>query len=102
VPTNGGNGIAIINQNRGSGTEGPWVGANDSVYDNTITYLGSHGGSGLVDDTGGGSAVNNSFNSNRYILKVGNEGASRWNWKHSYDWKGFQGIGEELNGTCCN
>jgi hypothetical protein len=102
VPTNGGNGIAIINQNRGSGTQGPWVGAKDSVYDNTITYLGSHGGSGLVDDTGGGSAVNNSFNSNRYILKVGNEGVSRWHWENSYDWKGFQGIGQELNGTCCN
>jgi hypothetical protein len=102
VPTNGGNGIAIINQNRGSGTQGPWVGANDSVYDNTVTYLGSNGRSGLVDDTGGNTAVNNSFNSNHYILKAGGAGLTHWDWFQAFDWKGFQSAGQELNGTCCN
>lgn len=101
VPTGGGNGIAVINQNRGTGEQGPWVGANDSVHDNTVTYLGGNGGSGLVDDTGGNSAVNNSFNSNHYILKVGSSSSSHWNWLKGYDWKGFRGAGQESSGSCC-
>src|ERR1035441_2262265 len=51
VASGGGNGIALINQNRGRGPLGPWVAANNYVHDNTITYMGASGVSGIVDDT---------------------------------------------------
>ncbi len=102
VPAGGGNGIALINQNRGSGTMGPWVTANDKVYNNTITYLGPGGASGIADDTGGNTAVGNSFDADRYILKTGSTSAVHWKWFSGMDWSAFQAAGEEKNGTCCN
>jgi hypothetical protein len=102
VPTGGGNGIALINQNRGSGTLGPFVAANDHVHDNTVTYMGSNGYSGIVDDTGGSSPIGNSFDSDRYILQVGSRSLGLWDWFGPMDWNGLQAAGQEPNGTCCN
>jgi parallel beta-helix repeat protein len=76
VPADGGNGIGIINQNRGSGTLGPWVAANNYIHGNTVKYLGSQGGSGWVDDTGGSTAIGNLFDSDRFILQNG--GSLHW------------------------
>jgi len=100
VSTGGGNGIALINQNRGSGSQGAWVAANNYVHDNTITYLGSSGASGIVDDTGGNTAVGNSFDYNHYILQ--NATNKHWSWFSSTDWQGFQAAGQEAHGSCCN
>lgn len=50
--SNRGNGIGIINQNRGSGPRGPYVAQGNSIHDNDITYgPGSAAGSGLESDT---------------------------------------------------
>ena len=100
VPADGGNGIGIINQTRGSGTLGPWVAANNYIHGNTVKYLGSQGGSGWVDDTGGSTAIGNLFDSDRYILKNG--GSLHWDWPLWTTWAGFQAEGQEANGNCCN
>ncbi len=100
VPAAGGNGIAVINQKRGSGSQGPWMGRNDRVYNNTITYLGPDGHSGFVDDTSSTTALNNSFDSNHYILKVRPSSRFHWNWIKGMDWNGFRAAGQESHGTC--
>jgi hypothetical protein len=100
VPVGGGNGIALINQNRGAGALGPWVAANNYVHGNTITHLGDNGASGLVDDTHGNTAVGNRFDSDHYILP--HTGKTHWQWFTGKDWAGFQGVGEEVHGICCN
>jgi hypothetical protein len=100
VPSVGGNGIGLMNQSRGSGTLGPWVAANNYVHNNTVVYLGAGGYSGIVDDTGGNSAVGNQFDYNHYTLQNG--GSKHWSWVTSMDWKGFLAAGQEPNGSCCN
>ena len=100
VPSGGGNGIALINQNRGSGTQGPWVAANNYVYGNTITHLGKNGASGYVDDTGSPMQPGNKFDSDHYILKSG--GNVHWSWPGGLDWAGFLAKGQEAHGACCN
>jgi hypothetical protein len=102
VPEGGGNGIALINQKRGVGSEGTWAAVNDRVYNNTITFLGPGGRSGFVDDTGGNTARGDSFDANHYILKVGSASATHWDWFTGMDWTGFQSKGQEGQGTCCN
>lgn len=104
VQSGSGNGIGLINQKRGSGTQGSWVAANNYVHGNTVTYLGKNGVSGLVDDTGGSTAVGNRFDSNHYITPDG--GATRYHWiwlpAKGYAWTGFQTMGQEQNGDCCH
>jgi hypothetical protein len=99
VPPAGGNGIGLMNQNRGSGTLGPWVAANNYVHNNTVMYLGTQGYSGIVDDTGGSTAVGNQFDFDHYILQ---NGGNHWTWFSTMNWKGFQAAGQELHGSCCN
>jgi parallel beta-helix repeat protein len=98
-----GNGIGIINQNRGSGTLGPWVAANNYVHNNTVTYLDQHGISGLADDTRGNKAIGNRFDSNRYITPKGDAMRYHWIWapNKGYQWHSFKSMGQETNGDCC-
>jgi hypothetical protein len=102
VPSGGGNGIALINQNRGAGTLGPWVAANNYVHDNNVTHLGNNGASGLVDDTGGGAAVGNRFDTDHYSVPSGDGGKRHWQWLTGMDWLAFQAVGQEVQGSCCN
>lgn len=102
VPADGGNGIGILNQTRPSGPFGSHISADDTVQNNAITYLSANGASGLVDDTGGNTATGNSFNANRYMLKVGSENSTHWDWFSTVDWVGFKARGQEAKGTCCN
>lgn len=100
VPVSGANGISIINQNRGSGPLGPWIAANNTVHNNSVTYLGAGGGSGMVDDTGSHPILGNSFNSNKYYLTTGSMATSEhWWWFSIMTFSKFQGNGEELSGT---
>ena len=102
VAAGGGNGIFIINQNRGSGALGPWVAANDYVHGNTITALGAKGDSGFADDTGSTASLGNVFNSNHYIVQNG-QSNKFWGWLGAgFDWSGFQGAGQEAQGICCD
>ncbi|MFC5864155.1 right-handed parallel beta-helix repeat-containing protein [Acidicapsa dinghuensis] len=101
VPASGGNGITLVNQKRGGGTNGPWVVQNDRVHDNTITYLGPKGYSGIADDTKPHTSNSNSFDGNRYILKGG--GANHWYWYYDMSWDKMTQIGrQEAHGNCCN
>jgi hypothetical protein len=99
VPAVGANGIAIINQNRGSGPMGPWIAANNTVHDNTITYLSTAGGSGLVNDTGSHPVQGNSFSSNHYIMKGGNSSTEHWWWFGPMTFTKFQTAGQDAKGT---
>jgi hypothetical protein len=103
VQSGSGNGIGIINQNRGSGTLGPWVAANNYVHNNTVTYLGVNGISGMVDDTGGNAAVGNRFDSNHYITLNADPTRYHWVWgaNRGYEWTPFQTMGQEIHGNCC-
>ena len=49
--SNAGNGVGIVNQNRGSGQYGAYVSQNNYVHDNDVTYQpGSPANSGLAAD----------------------------------------------------
>jgi len=100
VPAGGGNGIALINESRGAGTLGTYVAANNNVHNNTITYLGIGGCSGIVDSTTGNTAVGNRFDYDHYIVQNG--GTVHWNWFTGMDWKGLLAVGQETHGSCCN
>jgi hypothetical protein len=100
VPAGGGNGIVIINQERGSGTLGPWVAANNYVHDNTIINLGDQGKSGMADSSAGRLAVGNRFDRNHYILHD-NAIVRHWVWLDMAHWRDLQAAGQEVHGTCC-
>lgn len=100
VSSGGGDGIGILNEQRGTGSLGVWVAANNSVSNNTVTYLGANGTSGLLDYLGGNTAVGNSFDKDRYILPAG--GTQHWIWFTEMTWTQFQNAGQETSGTCCN
>jgi len=90
-----------VNQNRGGGAHGPWVIQNDRVHDNTITYLGAKGYSGIADDTKPHTSNSNSFEGNHYILKGG--GTNHWYWYNEMSWDKMTQIGQqETHGNCCN
>ena len=50
VAGEGGDGIALIQQNRGAGPLGPYLTRNNVVRDNEITHLGERGQNGAVAD----------------------------------------------------
>jgi hypothetical protein len=102
VPTKGGNGIAIVNQPRNSGPFGVHVATNNTVEDNTTTFLSPSGASGFAADPPEETDAGNVFNTNRYILKAGNATSTHWSWSELVDWAGFRATGQEANGTCCN
>ena len=71
VPAKFGNGIGLINQERGDGAHGPWVTTKTNVHDNLIVYLGNRGVTGLVTDVRIEQFNNdhsNFFNRNTYVV----------------------------------
>ncbi|WP_270933767.1 right-handed parallel beta-helix repeat-containing protein [Falsiroseomonas oryzae] len=64
----GGNGITMIQQNRGSGTYGPWVTTGNHVHDNIVVNRTGEGRSGAVADYdwAGLKAGGNLFDNNEY------------------------------------
>jgi hypothetical protein len=100
VLATGGNGIGIIQQNRGSGAYGPYLAINNSVHNNTISYGGGVSSSGLVADYNLQDLLqsgNNSFDYNTYQLSDPNW--YHWNWGPGVTWSGLQQAGQELHGT---
>ena len=100
VPIAGGNGIVIINQERGMGTLGLWISANDYVHNNTIIYLGPTGFSGTADDTGGKAPSGDSFDYNKYTV----EKAAGWHWRWFgttswLNWNQLKAAGQEAHGV---
>ena len=99
VNANYGNGISLIYQNRGTGTQGPWNTTNNNVYNNTIYYSGQNGQSGMVADYNQSTALAwpNTFNNNTYYV----QGTTHtfWVWQENYVWTQFQAAGYERQGT---
>jgi len=103
IPARGGNGIVLMNGNRGSGILGPYITAKNRIHNNTITYLGASGYSGMEDSRKDNTAIRNSFYSNRYIFLIGNSNSAHWMWPWPtpMSWKAFQATGQEVHGKCC-
>jgi parallel beta-helix repeat protein len=100
VAASGGDGIAVVNQNRGSGNLGNYVSRNVTVRNNDVTYLGNVGQSGVADDTGGfacQSNGNNTFDANTY--HGGTATTKLWFWCGDLNWTGMQSRGAEPQGT---
>ena len=89
--TNGGYGdIVLIEQNRGTGTYGPWVTIGNHIYDNIIVDRGLRGISGGVSGDSGTKIFNgtNTWNKNQFYLR---DTAGKFTWNnHDYDLIGFE------------
>lgn len=100
VAASGGDGIGVINQNRGSGNFGVYRSENVIVRDNDVTYLGNRGQSGVADDTDGrpscSAGGNNTFDGNTY--SAGSLETRHWFWCTDLDWAGMQDRGFETQG----
>jgi len=97
VPAGGGNGICIVNQNRGSN----WFARDCYVHHNDITYLDNGGITGVACDYLGDEffdTANNRFDYNNYhassALDIHWE--TRGGWRN---WEDMRGEGQELNGA---
>jgi hypothetical protein len=96
-----GNGIGIINQDRGEGVYGPWHAVNNTVDGNIIVQLpGGHGQNGVVNDTDDSSywdEAGNSFDRNSYT--VANQAGTYWTSNdRSGGWDDIGDLGLEKNG----
>lgn len=101
VDAEAGDGIGVIEQDRGEGTYGPWKTLNNYVHHNEITYFGNFGQSGIGSDYPGGVATiyegSNLFDSN--IYHAPRLDLTRWRWGDSQNWDDFLTEGQEPNGT---
>ena len=93
VSAGAGNGITVINQERGAGDYGPRLAVGNQVIHNTVTYEGSGGASGLMDTLG--NATNNLFENNDYILKAGGQ---HFESRGRKTWQQFRALGNEKQG----
>ena len=98
VPAAGGGGIGLVNQNRGSGSQGEWLAARNSIHNNTVIYWGGQGFTGIVDYLGGNTAVGNEFDYDEYYLEGG--GTTHWMWFNKMTWPEMQDAGQEIHGRC--
>jgi len=95
-----GNGICIIQQNRGSGSLGPHTSANNYVHHNVIIHRGSpRGVNGEVADYEPVALANqnNRFDYNAY--HVTDPAARYWEWGGAQTWESLHHLGQELRGT---
>jgi len=93
------NGIALLQQNRGSGTQGVHLVQNDFVHDNVVD-MSAGGASGAVQDVGDlaiFTSRNNRFANNTYVLGT-NKSVFAWmnNWLTPLQWQGY---GQDLTGV---
>lgn len=105
TPATGGNAIGIIQQNRGSGTYGPYLAQNNSVHNNTVSFMNGWGASGTIADYNVAGLIqsgNNTFDYNAY--HVLNDYGYNWSWGYGgLQWNVFQQTsGQEQHGTIDN
>ena len=83
-----GNGLAIIEQDRGNGAFGPYRSANNYVHHNVVimTAVQNGGGNGMVSDhnPAGMQAQNNRFDYNQYHVRRGNENEDFFGWADNF------------------
>lgn len=102
VAAGAGDGVTLIQQNRGSGKHGPYLITNTRVVGNTITFLGKVGTHGAGADYAAGSAAlfggTNKFDGNTYY--VADKGAPYFAWggNAALMWAGMQAAKQELTG----
>ena len=100
IAATGGDGICMIQQNRGNGKYGAYLIKNARVANNAITFLGQvghHGGGAdySADTLFGGT---NKFEGNTYY--VPNKSHAYFYWKGKLlNWSGFRGEGQDLTGA---
>jgi hypothetical protein len=100
-----GDGIAIISQDRGSGSRGRWEAVDNHVHDNIIVIGQSFrpdgfdaGVSGVAGDYDVKRLLSeNAFDRNAYYVPDLN--GAWWRWTRQTDWKGFRAEGEEGQGA---
>jgi hypothetical protein len=103
IDMTGGNGIILMQQNRGSGNQGAWLTQNVSVHDNMVTYGGTGapivaGGVQDVGSTAIFSSRNNRFENNSYNLTGAKSNPFSWNnaYLSEAQWRSF---GNDESGT---
>ena len=100
-----GNGIGLINQNRGSGLFGAYVLQNNHIHNNDISYQAgpnAYQASGVAADYNLSQAFNvqsNFFDYNAYHLANPYKSTWSWSWSGNQSFSGFQSFGEEPHGT---
>ena len=94
-----GNGITVLDQERGAG-EFCWrVARDNTVSDNVVTYLSRQGVSGAGSDRDKVFQNNNIFDGNTYFAGDGTEADMRFVWgEQIIDWAGLQQRGAEKHG----
>ncbi|MPZ48194.1 MAG: right-handed parallel beta-helix repeat-containing protein [Dehalococcoidia bacterium] len=99
VSQKGGDGITLVQANRGEGRYGPRVTRDNYIHHNSITYLGSVGQTGGAADYDPSTLFegNNRFDWNQY--HVPNASGAYWEWGAVRDWAGLRRLGMEVNGT---
>jgi parallel beta-helix repeat protein len=89
-------GIAVRDDDRGSGTYGVHEARNDTVHGNTIK-LGSGGTSGMVGtDSAIYSSMGNKFTNNTWYVK--DLADQDWRWNGTLQWDGWRAAGNDLTG----
>jgi len=99
-----GNGIGVINQNRGSSKHLglPWAAINNYIHDNDVTYYaGSKATSGIVADYNASQALNgtNRFDNNHYHVVMNPSHPQLWQWNRPVTWSDWQAAGQDVHGT---
>jgi hypothetical protein len=100
VAREGGHGIAVIQQKRGSGGIGDYNSHNNVVRDNIVADFSKGGLSGAIasDELEELNRGNNRFDENRYV--VSSSSNRHWAWNgYRLDWQGMREAGQETNGS---
>lgn len=99
VSQGGGNGITLLQQNRGIGVYGDYLTQNNDVYNNTVVHLGVFGINGIGADWEQDSFYSqgdNSFDNNSYYVPQAD--VPYWVQNGLWTWEQFQALGQEANG----
>ena len=96
------NGIGVVQQNRGSGIYGTFVGAPVRVHNNDITMQasgGNHGRTGAAQDYDPSGAFFAGVTFDYDTYHVANPGDTYWEWGGYHTWAQWQAAGQEAHGT---
>ncbi|MBK8019905.1 MAG: right-handed parallel beta-helix repeat-containing protein [Chloroflexi bacterium] len=100
VSETGGNGITIVQQERGEGAYGAHLAINNVVRNNRIYHLGIMGQNGAAGEWSEGDfweESNNRFDSNQYF--VADTRHAYWGWENAVrTWDQIRQLGQETNG----
>jgi hypothetical protein len=94
-----GNGITVLDQERGAGKLGQRVSRDNTVSGNTVTYLTRQGLTGAASDRDKVFQNNNVFDGNTYYLGDGTQTDSHFVFQQGTGWEGFQKGGFEKRGN---